>query len=73
MEKDNTEELSKSRTHFIDKPKRKRGPDRRKHHCFVENDRRSGIAYGRREAQRKKDKKSGDKNKEVYNPYFKIE
>ena len=73
MEKDNSGEQTTSRTHFIDKPKKRRGPDRRKHHCFVENDRRSGIACRRREAQRIKEKRITDKDKEVYNPYFEID
>ena len=73
MEKENSEELSKSRTHFIDTPNKRRGPDRRKYHCFIENDRRSGIACRRREAQRKKGNRIAGKDKEVYNPYFEID
>ncbi len=73
MEKDDSGKQTWSRTHFIDKPNEKRGPDRRKHHCFVEHDRRSGIACRRREAQRKKEEKISNENKEVYNPYFKID
>ena len=72
MEKDDSAKLNWSRTHFIDRHNKRKVSDRRKQHCFVENDRRSGIACRRREAQRQKEMRNAE-NKEVYNPYFKID
>ena len=40
-----------SKTHFIDLPDRRNGSDRRVINCFLNNDKRSGIACRRKKRQ----------------------
>ena len=44
--------LAWERTHFKDGPEKRVGEDRRRVHCFIEKDRRSGIDCRRRERLR---------------------
>ena len=52
MGRDNSADLTWSRSHFIEKRERRKVSDRRKYNCFIVNDKRSGIACRRREKQR---------------------
>ena len=40
------------RTHYLERPEKRLGEDRRKVNCFIEKDRRSGIDCRRRERLR---------------------
>ena len=46
-----------SRTHYIKKPEEREVLERRDTHCFIANDRRSGIACRRKEKQREIERK----------------
>ena len=57
MGKDESADLTRSRTHFIEKPEEREVLERRDTHCFIANDRRSGIACRRKEKQREIERK----------------
>ena len=40
------------RTHYLDLPDKRMGDDRRKVNCFIEHDRRCGVACRRKQRQR---------------------
>jgi hypothetical protein len=62
-----------SRTHFIDRPEKRNGPDRRTKHCFLANDRRGGVACRRKEAQREMERKIALKKTVFYTGYGRID
>ena len=66
-------DVSWSRTHYIDKPEKRSEPDRRRHNCFLANDRRSGIACRRKEMQREMERKVAASKTIFYPNFYKID
>ncbi len=60
------------RTQYIDPPEKRDSDDRRKVSCFIENDRRSGIACRRLEQQREMERRIAFRKVRFYPEYFRI-
>lgn len=67
------DELKREKTHFAVKPENRRGRDRRKVNCFIQNDRRSGVACRRKAKQLEKDRQRAVSQTVFHPEYFRID
>ena len=67
-----TSDQVRYRTQYIDPPEKRVPDDRRKVSCFIENDRRSGIACRRMEQQREMERRIAFRKVRFYPEYFRI-
>ena len=65
-------DLSWERTHFLDRPEKRVGEDRRKVHCFIAKDRRSGIDCRRRERMREMERRALLSKVTFYPDYYRV-
>lgn len=72
MQEKSGSDAARSRTQFIDTPENRDGDDRRKDHCYLANDRRSGLACRRREKQRELERKIAASRVIFYPSYYRI-
>ncbi len=72
MAENETSDQVRYRTHYMDPPEKRESNDRRKVSCFIERDRRSGIACRRMEQQREMERRIAFRKVRFYPEYFRI-
>ena len=70
MDSEQTKWVKWSRTHYMETPEQREGDDRRKIQCFIDNDRRSGIACRRKEKQLEMERRIALKKVTFYSDAF---
>jgi hypothetical protein len=72
MKPNRNADLSWERTHFLDRPEKRVGEDRRKVNCFIDKDRRSGIHCRRRERVREIERRMLLSKVTFYPDYYRV-
>jgi len=72
MDENETSGQAPYRTQYIDPPEKRASNDRRKVGCFIEKDRRCGIACRRKERQREMERKIALRKVRFYPEYFRF-
>lgn len=72
MNENETSDQVRYRTQYIDRPEKRESSDRRKVSCFIEKDRRGGIACRRMEQQREMERRIAFRKVRFYPEYYRI-
>ena len=72
MAENETFDRVRYRTQYMDPPEKRESNDRRKVSCFIEKDRRCGIACRRKEQQREMERRIAIKKVRFYPEYFRF-
>ena len=72
MEHNRNDDVRWERTHFMDRPEKRVGEDRRKTHCFIGKDRRSGIVCRRKERMRAVERRIALSKVTFYPDYYPV-
>ena len=72
MAENETSDQVPYRTQYMDPPEKRESNDRRTVSCFIEKDRRSGIACRRKEQQREMERRIAMRKVRFYPEYFRF-